>query len=85
MTGAPQWTDAELLRVLHLNEVDGLSCVQIAQRFGVTRNAIVGITNRIRADMRKVPDRAVKPENRDGGMPARWWAAGLKVQGRAAL
>lgn len=34
------------------------------------------MVKRIRDDLDAVPDLATKAENRDGGMPPRWWAKG---------
>lgn len=71
---APEWTDEEALQALHLRDVDRLTAVQIAARFGRSRSAVCGLFKRIADDLAKSgPDAAGKPENLDGGMPPGWW------------
>jgi hypothetical protein len=66
-----EWADAEVLDVMH-RATRGDTYVSIGADYGVTRSAIAGMVMRIReADL---PCECTKPENRDGGMPARWWA-----------
>ncbi|MCB5411499.1 helix-turn-helix domain-containing protein [Pseudogemmobacter faecipullorum] len=40
------WTDAEMLRALALRD-SGLSCGQIADRLGRSRNSLAGVLHRI--------------------------------------
>ena len=65
-------SDERMLEVLHLSE-GGMGCTTIGRRLGLTKNAVVGIVNRIRHE----PDRCecVRAENKSGGMPVKWWAA----------
>lgn len=77
------WTDAELLTVLDLCFRQGLTRDAAGARVGRVRNSTIGAVNRVVADDRKVADLCVKPENQDGGMPADWWRAGVRVQARA--
>lgn len=70
------WSDVDTLKVLHLSEVEQLPASVIGKRYGVTKSAILGLMNRVRTDLRLTehgPEVAVRPENRDGGMPLRWW------------
>ena len=65
-----EWADSEVLDVMH-RATRGDTYVSIGADYGVTRSAIAGMVMRIReADL---PCECTKPENRDGGMPARWW------------
>lgn len=66
-------TDREMLETLDLHERQGLSAAQVAARVGRSRSAVLGLVKRINDAADAVPDRALRPENRDGGMPARWW------------
>jgi len=60
------WSDEEILEVLALRDVDGLSAKEIALMFGTTKNSIIGLWNRI-AKAQESGDYG------DGTMPARWW------------
>ena len=71
MTEQRRLNDAEMLDVLE-RHAQGQSAAQVGRAYGLTRNAVLGLLLRSRA-----PDVCVKPENRDGGMPADWWKAGL--------
>lgn len=86
-------SDAVLLDVL--DRVDnGQTFEEIAARLGKTRSSIAGVVFRITRDLKlavaaPLPRGAVAaywPENLDGGMPARWWEAGLRkrLPGRLA-
>jgi transposase len=66
-------TDREVLETMDLHERQGLSMAQVAPRVGRSRSAVCGLVKRINDAADAVPDLAVRPENRDGGMPARWW------------
>jgi hypothetical protein len=68
------WSDHDMLAALALQDVDGLSAQEIGTRLGATRNAVLGMFKRVRDDDAKVPDQCLRPENCDGGMPARWWS-----------
>ena len=62
-------TDAEILRILDLCD-SGMTCREVGERVGTTKNAIIGLTGRIRTD--------TEPSRHDGTMPSGWWRAGLK-------
>lgn len=68
-------TDMQLLEILDLMDRHGMTALQVAPRYGKTRNAIIGLRHRILTDLEasEVGAAAMKPENRDGGMPADWW------------
>jgi hypothetical protein len=70
------WTDEDILTILDLVEGERLSMSVIAARLRVSRSAIAGIVHRVRTDLARVPDRAAKRENCDGGMPRGWWKRG---------
>lgn len=62
-------TDEDLLTILHLHEVEGLTTTAIASRFGKSKSAICGIIFRIRTETD-----ATDNGHGNGTMPARWWA-----------
>lgn len=66
-------TDHELLDILDRFYRQGQTGKAIGEVYGRSRNAILGAINRVRTDDRAVEDVATKPENRDAGMPPRWW------------
>ena len=68
-----EWTDREVLEILDLTERQGLTATVVAVRMRCSRSAILGLRYRVLTDSAKVLDMAKRPENRDGGMPARWW------------
>lgn len=65
----PPLTDMQLLKVVHLHEVEGLSAQRIAERFGKTKGAICGIIFRVRTETD-----ATDNGHGNGTMPPRWWA-----------
>ena len=65
-------SDEHILQVLHLVEQRGISYSDIGSRMGTTRSAVSGIMNRYRESYVDECE-CIKAENRDGGMPARWW------------
>lgn len=81
------FSDAQVLDMLNL-VVAGNSRADIAEVYGLSKNTVAGLLHRIKIDAdlaESTPPpagqtRAVKPENCDGGMPARWWVAGLRKQ-----
>jgi hypothetical protein len=77
------WTDREVLEVLDLTERQGLSAAVVAVRMRCSRSAILGLRFRVNSDSDKVADKAKRPENRDGGMPARWWDVPTQHRRRA--
>lgn len=78
-----EWTDREVLEILDMNQRQGLSAAVIAVRFRCSRASICGLLYRVNKDADAVADVAVKPANRDGGMPARWWDVPLQSRRRA--
>lgn len=66
------WTDGEILVALDLS-ADGCPASVIGKRLGRSRGSVIGMRSRVRAEADAVPCRSVRPENRDGGMPAGWW------------
>lgn len=60
-----------------LNVLDAISrgckTKAIREEFGITNAAVQGIKHRHRKS--DLPCECKKPENRDGGMSERWWAA----------
>lgn len=84
--------DRALLDIL--DRVDnGQTFGEIGRFYGTTKSAISGIMFRIRRDMADA-DASPRPrgvaapqrvENCDGGMPARWWEAGLRARLPARL
>ncbi len=68
------WSDEQILDVMDRHERCGESTTAIAMSYGKTRNTTLGLIFRVRkAQAGHNDDKVVKPENRDGGMPARWW------------
>lgn len=60
--------DHDLLATLKSGEVQ--------RRFGLTPGQVAGFRSRyLRGEGKQGRCACTKPENRDGGMPARWWAA----------
>lgn len=73
-TRADRAQDLRDLLMLHLLENEGYSAAELAPRFGTSRAAIEGFRNRTSTFVRRMGCACEKPENRDGGMPERWWA-----------
>lgn len=69
--------DERDLEILHLLDIEGVGPTAVIGRFGVTKGQIAGIRNRATGEKARAEHRCLceKPENKDGGMPARWWAA----------
>lgn len=68
-------TDMQILDIMDLMDRCGLSGAQVAARYGRSRGSILGLRYRILRDL-ELSERgptARQPENRDGGMPPRWW------------
>ncbi|MES2753801.1 MAG: hypothetical protein V4659_03975 [Pseudomonadota bacterium] len=90
-TIATQWDDARTLDVLDRWD-RGDTAAAIGKALGVSRSAVLGVLQRVRVetdvsesvrDVSAPP--ASRPENINGGMPARWWVAGLRVRQRLAV
>ncbi len=65
-------TDAEILHIMDLRDI-GLTCREIGERVGTTKDAMNGLLGRI--------DRATEPSKHDGTMPPMWWRDGLSRRG----
>ncbi|WP_439137504.1 hypothetical protein [Roseicyclus sp.] len=65
--------DERLLRIIDARIKGHISGPEIRKRYGITNSALSGIMNRYRASEAECPCACVKPENRAGGMPDRWW------------
>lgn len=86
-------SDAEILEVLDIVERQGQTMAEAGRVLGMTRSGVAGLLKRVRDDLAEseaapvlrgqVP--AYWPENRDGGMPARWWEAGLAERQARAI
>lgn len=75
MTQGLVWTDAQLLLMMDLHECEGLSFQAVADRLGTSKGAIAGAFTRIKRDLAASESGAapLRPENRDGSQPRRWW------------
>lgn len=73
MSGNSRWTDRQVLDMLHRHYVDGVPKSEIAERYGVGKGAVIGVTNRVLKESDEIECFCTKPENKDGGMPAGWW------------
>ncbi|MAN99926.1 hypothetical protein [uncultured Roseovarius sp.] len=71
--------DIVALELLDLADRQGLRGAELRRRMAeITRNSwsngrVQGLLSRLRLEPE--PRAGARPENRDGGMPARWWAA----------
>lgn len=67
--------DIEVLEILDRFDGDEVSATTIGREFGRSKSAILGIVHRTMTHVDRVGNcRCTKPENRNGGMPRRWWA-----------
>jgi len=66
--------DELILTALHLIEVEGWTNEKAGSHIGMTKNAIIGVRNRINNECNAVQDFCREPENKNGGMPPMWWA-----------
>ncbi|MCA0851407.1 hypothetical protein [Salipiger thiooxidans] len=77
--------DERLLKLLHYRDNEGMSLAAAAKMVGMSRGAAIGQAYRVREREREFEEdcarrgvpvcACLKPENCDGGMPARWWNA----------
>jgi len=65
--------DERILMALHLVEVEGLTNAKAGEAVGMTKNALIGIRNRINNECNAIYDLCRKPNHKDGGMPLMWW------------
>ncbi len=63
------YTDEQVLTMLHMHDNEGKTCLEIAERYGAPKNAIVGLLFRVR----KQTDQWDEDGNQNGTMPAKWW------------
>ena len=66
--------DMRLLWMLDAHETCGQPLAEIARAEGVTRNTVAGLIYRVRREADAMACLCRRPENRDGGMPRRWWS-----------
>jgi hypothetical protein len=75
------WTDLETLELLDALENKGMTrakaAVFLSEKFGrkVTFGAAVGQAHRVLKEADAVECLCQKPNNKNGGMPTRWWAS----------
>lgn len=73
--GAPMISrarDEALLDMLHVQATEGTAVARA--RFGMTNSQVQGKLHTTVRASDAIPCLCDKPENRDGGMPPRWWA-----------
>ena len=63
--------DEQTLMVLHLTD-NGLTCQNVGKMFGLTKNSVIGLRDRIRKTSLDL-DFCTNPENINGGMRSLWW------------
>lgn len=68
-----QYSDDEAVELLYLHYNLGISASIIGQWFGTSKRSVLGFTFRIRKQIELHECKCVKPENKDGGMPEKWW------------
>lgn len=66
----PPLTDRQALDALDMRDNEGMTLEQIGARLGRSKNTIVGLFNRIRADTDATDADGIG----NGTMPRRWWA-----------
>lgn len=64
--------DERILLALHLVENEGWTCRAAGEVIGLTKNAVIGHTGRVRNEYGIC--RCNIHENRTGGLPPFWWA-----------
>lgn len=74
MTGlTPSRQDDEtFLKILHRIDVLGMKYREAGAPFGKSRSAVSGMMHHLR-QQQVMACECEKPENKDGGMPTRWW------------
>ena len=75
MSGKNRVDDLIYLRMMHEFDVEGRTGEEVGRRFSRSRGAVLGLRKRINDEADEHPWACTKPENIDGGMPAKWWAA----------
>lgn len=66
-------SDQQVLTMLDLRDYEHFTAAQIGHRVARTRMSVIGAMHRVKADDSKQECLCVKPENKDGGMPRKWW------------
>jgi hypothetical protein len=64
--------DELLLTMLDMRDHEGVRPADIAAQVGKSKSAVCGLFHRVR--VQEVGGECRKPENREGGMPRKWWA-----------
>lgn len=59
--------DERILHMLDLRDHEGLNTTQIAERMSMTKNAVIGVLNRVTNTFRDDNGHG------NGTMPRRWW------------
>ncbi|MBU3262086.1 hypothetical protein KPG71_18855 [Roseovarius sp. PS-C2] len=67
--------DIRLLNILHMKDVEGMTCAAIGECMGGSKSSIIGAVNRVNKDADKHGCKCRKKANRDGGMKPKWWAS----------
>ena len=64
--------DEDALMVLHLTDNEGWTCKAAGARYGMTKNAVLGMRNRIK-NTQHCYDGCSNKQNLDFGMTPLWW------------
>ena len=64
--------DEDVLMVLHLTDNEGVTCKEAGDRHGMTKNAVIGLRNRIRKTI-YCYDGCQKNDNMDYSLKPLWW------------
>jgi hypothetical protein len=91
--GRAEVPDGVVLDVLDRVERQGQSMALAGAAHQLSRSSVAGLLKRVRdglatSEAKPVPRGQVLaywPENKDGGMPARWWQAGLNARAAKAV
>ena len=81
------WTDQQIAEIVKAFYIDGFSAAQIAPRYGVSRNAIIGVAHRHRQKSGHVPKARppAKPRRKIMQHRARAWLKLKRLSGCAGL
>jgi len=74
--------DERILLALHLVENEGWTCRAAGEVIDLTKNAVIGHTNRVRYEYGIC--RCNVDDNRTGGMEPLWWATSDHAKGLVA-
>ena len=64
--------DENVLMVLHLTDNEGVTCKEAGERYGMTKNAVIGLRNRIRKT-EYCFDGCQKSDTMDYSLKPLWW------------